>query len=430
MTSANIDCCRFLLARLHVDSLLDKKTIQKAKATLQAFKKGAQSLDTAYGEALERIEGQLPGDTLLAKQGLSWITYAQRPLTIQELCHALAIEPGERILDPDAVCDIDDILSACAGLVTIDTESNVVRLVHYSTQEYFERIRLEWIPNAQLDIATACITYLSMDTFLSGSCDSDEAFEARLGDNVFLDYSARHWGRHAEVVQQSISDLALAFLCSDSLVLTVIQAAVVEKHVYGKYSQGFPSQINGLHLVARYGLSCLAEMLLEEAGNDLRVDAKDQYGRTPLSWAAERGHEAVVRLLVERDDVEADAKGKYSRTPLSWAAARGHEAVVRLLLDTGKVDADLKDKGGRTPLSRAAAGGHEAVVKWLLDTGKVDVDSKDDHGGTPLWWATVWGHEAVVKQLQLQSTITTLSHSSLPLRPPPIRPPHDLASFI
>ena len=43
-------------------------------------------------------------------------------------------------------------------------------------------------------------------------------------------------------------------------------------------------------------------------------------------------HEAVVRLLVERDDVEADSRESYGRTPLSRAVEEGHEAVVRLLV--------------------------------------------------------------------------------------------------
>jgi len=61
------------------------------------------------------------------------------------------------------------------------------------------------------------------------------------------------------------------------------------------------------------------------------ADSKDNNGRTPLWWAADGGHEAVVKLLVERDDVAADPKDKDGRTPLSRAVGRGHEAVVKLL---------------------------------------------------------------------------------------------------
>ncbi len=53
-----------------MDSLLDK-TIEKTKVTLQMLKKVVESLNSAYSEAIERIEGQLPGDTSLAEQTLS-----------------------------------------------------------------------------------------------------------------------------------------------------------------------------------------------------------------------------------------------------------------------------------------------------------------------------------------------------------------------
>lgn len=82
-----------------------------------------------------------------------------------------------------------------------------------------------------------------------------------------------------------------------------------------------------------FGLLYLSERPLSEIGGntDVSADSKDGKGRTPLWWAAEGGHEAVVKLLVERDDVAADSKDKWGRTPLWWAAERGYEAVVKLL---------------------------------------------------------------------------------------------------
>jgi hypothetical protein len=52
-----------------------------------------------------------------------------------------------------------------------------------------------------------------------------------------------------------------------------------------------------------------------------------------------------------------------SRTTLPWAAEQGHEAVVKLQLKIGKVDVGSKDNEGRTPLSRAADRGHKNIVE-------------------------------------------------------------------
>src|SRR6266496_578682 len=149
---------RFLLARLYTDSLLDKGTKKEVKLSLMLLSRGSkdsksleQVYDEAYSEAVNRIESQLPGQRKQARDVLSWIIYAQRQLTTEELCHALAVEIGEEELDPDNIPNIEDIVSVCAGLVTVDNESNIIRLVHYTAQEYFERIRGKWNSSAQLD---------------------------------------------------------------------------------------------------------------------------------------------------------------------------------------------------------------------------------------------------------------------------------------
>ncbi|KAH8761294.1 hypothetical protein BGZ57DRAFT_931726 [Hyaloscypha finlandica] len=49
----------------------------------------------------------------------------------------------------------------------------------------------------------------------------------------------------------------------------------------------------------------------------------------------------VRRTLGKRavfEKVDADSKDEDGRTPLSWAAENGHESVVKLLLATGQVD--------------------------------------------------------------------------------------------
>jgi ankyrin repeat protein len=74
---------------------------------------------------------------------------------------------------------------------------------------------------------------------------------------------------------------------------------------------------------------------------------------------------------------------------LLWAAPKGHERVVELLLQKG-VDPDSKDKFGQSPLLWAAANGHEAVVQLLLASDKFDPNSVDAHAGygqKPLAWA-------------------------------------------
>ncbi len=84
----------------------------------------------------KRIEGQVQDSQKPAKDFLSWISGAKRTLTTSELRHALAVEIGELELDEENLPEIEDMVSVCAGLVTVDEESDIIRLVHYTAQEY------------------------------------------------------------------------------------------------------------------------------------------------------------------------------------------------------------------------------------------------------------------------------------------------------
>ncbi|PVH90366.1 hypothetical protein DM02DRAFT_500703, partial [Periconia macrospinosa] len=361
----------FLLAQLHLDSLVGKRSPKAVRAALKGLPTGFKAYDHAYEEAMKRIEGQVANAEELAKQVLSWITCAKRLLNIAELRHALAVEIGEPDLDEENLPEVEDMVSVCAGLVTVDEESHIIRLVHYTTQEYFERTQKKWFPNAETYITTTCVNYLSFSTFESGFCRTDKDFEERLQSNQLYNYAARNWGYHGRQTL-TLSSRVINFLESEAKVEASSQAMMVDKRYssHSNYSQEVPRHMTGLHLAAYFGLEEEANTLL--AGGH-RPDLTDSYGRTPLSYAAGNGHEAVVKLLLATDKVDPDSKGTRGirsydgLTLLSLAAQNGHEAIVKLLLATDKVDPDSKAVGkynkGQTPLSLAAQRGHEAIVK-------------------------------------------------------------------
>jgi len=85
---------------------------------------------------------------------------------------------------------------------------------------------------------------------------------------------------------------------------------------------------------------------------NVEADAKDNNGRTPLSWAAENGLETVVRLLLKRTDVEADSQNEGGRTPFMWAAKNHHWAIDKLLGARNDVERNSKDHQGKLTVHR------------------------------------------------------------------------------
>ncbi|KAK6596135.1 ankyrin repeat-containing protein [Botrytis cinerea] len=140
-----------------------------------------------------------------------------------------------------------------------------------------------------------------------------------------------------------------------------------------------------------------ANVLLLET---IHPDINDwQDGRTPLSLAAEHGHEAIVKILLNTGQVKVDIRDHFNKSPLHWAAKHGHEAIVKILLNTGQVKVDIRDHFNKSPLHWAAENGYQAVVKLLLETDQIEVDSKGYHHYAPLFLAAKNGHAAVVKLL-------------------------------
>lgn len=90
-------------------------------------------------------------------------------MTVLELQHALAIEPGDKYLDEELLLDGSSILALCAGLLVIDASGNRVCLVHYTAKKFFEGIRLTRFPGFHDTITMSCATYLALSELKDAS---------------------------------------------------------------------------------------------------------------------------------------------------------------------------------------------------------------------------------------------------------------------
>ena len=137
--------------------------------------------------------------------------------------------------------------------------------------------------------------------------------------------------------------------------------------------------------------------LLLDAGADVR--AKDEEGRTALMWAArDNTNPEVLKLLLE-NGADVRAKDEEGRTALTWAARDNtNPEVLKRLLDAG-ADIRAKDEKGRTALMWAARDNtNPEVVRVLLEAG-TDANIKDNKGLTALMLAAKWNSDGVVNTL-------------------------------
>ena len=112
-----------------MDSLVSKSSLRAVRNALKVL---PTRVNDTYDEVMARIRTQSPDDRELAENVLSWIAYARRPISLQELQHAVAVTPDMLDMDPEALVDKFILIDVCAGLVVIDDRSSIIQLVRKS----------------------------------------------------------------------------------------------------------------------------------------------------------------------------------------------------------------------------------------------------------------------------------------------------------
>ncbi|KAK6971547.1 ankyrin [Favolaschia claudopus] len=414
----------FLLAKLHLEALDAAPNIDALQHALETL---PTDLHHTYENILSRIKCLHDTQKHIAQLALVWVANAKRPLTAMELCEAIAIEPGTTILNKDKITRIQNIIHLCTGLIILDEQSSLVRLVHFTAQNYLDKVQQQEFPFAHVQITRSLFTYLNFKEVARIGLNTFDPFVAENEDQQLKElqcqYPLMNYCQyiliHAQLCEEQLQDEVIGFLelahtyrrklgtrdwncCpwtywwwpDSPSPLWVAVAANLPQSVKFMTNQGSELDVttHPLQTAAYNGYKEMVALLLD-LGMDVNT-CGGFYG-TALQAAASFGHENIMQMLLDRG-ADMNAQGGRYGTALYGAADSGHEDIVQMLLDRG---ANVNAQGGYgTALYGAADSGHEDIVQMLLDGG-ADVNAQGGEYGTALQAAIYWGHETIVQML-------------------------------
>ncbi|KAF4452118.1 Pfs, NACHT and Ankyrin domain protein [Fusarium austroafricanum] len=221
--------------------------------------------------------------------------HSKRPLTLAEAKEVIATrienEPQRFNIKRRLFCDTN-VLDYYPSLVTVIHATNKeLHLAHFSIKEYLVKADQFNIMIASISITRTCLTYL---TDINGSHKEIKQ------DFPMARYAAEVWTGYAALAQ-ALQDIAQA----------------------------------------------TARFLGEEATFQrwAHINAQGGYFSNALYAAVSKGHEGIVRLLLD-NEADINAQGGYFGNALQAAASKGHEEIFRLLERNGTITSTKRSFSG------------------------------------------------------------------------------------
>ncbi|KAG9523041.1 hypothetical protein KCV07_g2696, partial [Aureobasidium melanogenum] len=326
------------------------------------------------------------------------VLYAQYLAGMQQMKQLSgAINGLKSVSDPYSVLYANAMQRLQEDHETGDTKLGLITLFHKTLHEYLVKNQSVWFPQGNDTIGLICVRYLSFDAFADGpskkpdtrsshfGCQAPDwahfAYQSRLMQYPLYEYASKHWHDHIRGSNLETAAIVMAFLAHTNKVSASCQRL-----------GNLTPQTTGTHLAT--------QLLLEKSlKHHLKLcrpkpDVKDNFGRSPLSYAAElNGLVAIDHLiraganpsLEDKDVNDRHMQNPVTCTPLSFAAGKGHFLASKALLQR-RADVNYRDKYGRSALSYAAKSGSEAVAELLLQSG-AHIEPLDLIKRSPLFFA-------------------------------------------
>jgi hypothetical protein len=343
---------------------------------------------------------------------LKWVSFATRPLHIEELKEAVAFDLSDTVWDGEKLPQEDFIIGCCANLVVLDPADLCVRFAHSSVKMYLDKNREAFASTypaseeqGQLQCGEFCIAYLSFSNFnLSLAKEGHETASTAVPNAIFLAGEAipslfRHFFRAPEKEKRPTTlqfQMIRTPSTPDRSQFKYLDYAVKNWAPQTKFITQFSPVWDKFKQLATN---------FNETWNfhPWHLSGRSIPSRlhSLLGWAVKNRHMPLFTLAIK--------SGKYiqqfcnlpladeSLPVLHIASKLGYHEMIESLLKICNVNS--LDVEHHTPLHHAAARGHLDIVQWLSSTRGVIVDLEAKSKVTPLWLAASNGHEEIVSLL-------------------------------
>ena len=324
------------------------------------------TLNSTYDQILTRIE---EADALNAMKLLLWLTFAERPIHVEDLAIILEYDVERQQFDVDAKLDFpDDVLKICSSLVT-KMEDETVQFAHTSIKEYFQSKKRRIGSSVEVDpcfghyfIGQCGLAYILQRKQVIPDDDSDENAPASMRfEKSLLQYAAHLWPQHILTCKQEpavMNQIINLFQVESHDSLKYWVKAHNHQHWHhGIVPMKYP---NYLQIAASHGLIETAKWLM------VQWPVSSVECMKALSAAACNGHINILILLFEKGHIKV-ASHVYCEA-LIRASERGQKQVVRLLCEHAK-DSDVFQKIINTAIPALYYGGYQQreAIKLLID---------------------------------------------------------------
>ncbi|KAF8454887.1 hypothetical protein BGX38DRAFT_1267506 [Terfezia claveryi] len=381
---------------------LDTLAKHKSNSTLRrALKNLPPDLFRAYERILLGIDAEC---TELAYKTLLWLATSIRRMTMDELVEALAIFEGQRSLDHEAtVNDALHLVRICGSLVEYDEDLDIVNLTHATVKDflYWDGLRsnprlscyaLEY-GTANSTLAKLTLTYLLLDDFSDGPCETFDELDSRMSDYPLYQYCAEAYptfvnAKEDEGVFEQMWTLFYDRLPQFRSYQQIRHYLWVRNwYIFQRDHWNVIQRFTPLYYTIADSMQWPARKILEKRPELLEEEIPTR--GTPLAMATRDSNLTMVKLFMSLGaDVNFNAYIPNMRSPLNTAALLGDDQIFNMLLDGG---ADMSARGvNRAHSIHEAAQGSLGILALLLQRG-IDPALTCGLGSTPLHYAVTGG---------------------------------------